>query len=191
MKIVALVLGVCCVYDTNTTGHCFGKLPTTPAAMHDLLVALDPDRLVIEIGSLSGWIRDLAQSLEVDLQVANTNDERWHWHRVKVKTDKADALKLTKLSSAGELSTIDIPDTSVRQWHSLIQFRHQLMRRRVACQNHIRSLFEVQGKSLSVGRRAWAQASLAQIKTWVCGLHPKFAIFVDLTPTSPHLDMMS
>ena len=169
MKIAALDLGkfnsVSCVYDTNTGVHCFGKLPTIPQAVHDWLVAINPDRLVIEIGSQAGWIRDLAQSLEVDLQVANTNDERWYWHRVKVKTDKTDALKLAKISAADELSTIAIPDTSVRQWRSLIRFRQQLMGRRVACQNHIRSLFEVQGKSLPMGRCAWTRVSLAQIRT--------------------------
>lgn len=168
MKIVALDLGkfnsVSCEYDTDSGRHSFGKISTTPQVIHDLVVDLQPDRLVIEVGIQAGWIRDLAQALEVDLEVANTNDERWHWHRVKVKTDKADALKLAKLSAAGELVTIDIPDTSVRQWRSLIRFRQQLVRRRVACQNHIRSLFSTQGLSLPMGRRAWRQQSLPQIK---------------------------
>lgn len=168
MKIVALDLGkfnsVICEYDTDSRQHSFDKISTTPQTIHDLIVERQPDRLVIEAGVQAGWIRDLTHALEVDLEVANTNDERWHWHRVKIKTDKTDALKLAKLSAAGELVTIDIPETSVRQWRSLIRFRQQVMRRRVACQNHIRSLFASQGKSLPVGRRAWAQASLAQIK---------------------------
>ena len=97
MKIVALDLGkfnsVICEYDTDSGQHSFDRISTTPQTIHDLIIERQPDRLVIEAGVQAGWIRDLTQALEFDLEVANTNDERWHWHRVKVKTDKADALR--------------------------------------------------------------------------------------------------
>ena len=55
MKILAIDLGkfksVACDFDSTTTEHEFTTLPTRPAAMHDLLVEREPDRVVIEIGS--------------------------------------------------------------------------------------------------------------------------------------------
>ena len=42
------------VYGTTTGKHTFGKVDTTPAAMHDLLVASPPDRRVTEVGSRAG-----------------------------------------------------------------------------------------------------------------------------------------
>ncbi|MDA8376118.1 MAG: hypothetical protein M0Z50_03390 [Planctomycetia bacterium] len=51
------------------------------------------DRLVIEAGTASGWVSDLAESLKLKAQVANGNDERWRWKVVKSKTDRSDALR--------------------------------------------------------------------------------------------------
>ena len=74
MKILALDLGkfktVFCIYHTNTADHHFGTVPTTPQAMHDLFVEHQPDRLVMEVSHVAGWIHDLARTLDLDVQVA-------------------------------------------------------------------------------------------------------------------------
>lgn len=92
MRILALDLGkyktVGCVYDSETGAHGFVTIVTTAKALHDLLVDLEPDRVVIEICSIAGWVSDLVRTLEIELEVASTNDERWHWRRVKQKNDR-------------------------------------------------------------------------------------------------------
>src|SRR5437870_11918188 len=97
MKILALDIGkyksVGCDYEAETGRHSFATVATTPQALHDLLVEREPDRVVIEICSIAGWICDLVRTLGIEIQVANTSDERWSWRKVKQKNDRRDALK--------------------------------------------------------------------------------------------------
>jgi transposase len=97
MKILALDIGkyktVACDYEAETARHSFATVVTTPKALHDLLVDREPDRVVIEICSIAGWVCDLVRSLGIEIQVANTADERWRWRKIKQKSDRRDALK--------------------------------------------------------------------------------------------------
>jgi hypothetical protein len=43
-------------------------------------------------------VSDLVRSLGIELQVANTTDERWRWRKVKQKNDRRDALRAAQLS---------------------------------------------------------------------------------------------
>src|SRR5687767_15237843 len=80
MKILALDLGkyktVFCDYVTGYVtdhvtagagagaGQCgYGKVPTAPKDLHDLLVERRPDRVVLEAGPAAGWVHDLAAAL--------------------------------------------------------------------------------------------------------------------------------
>ena len=78
--------------------HAFETIVTTPQAGHDLLIDAAPSLLVIEACSICGWIADLAESLGIEVRVANTRGEAWTWKKVKRKTDRDDALKLAKLN---------------------------------------------------------------------------------------------
>src|SRR5438105_10486049 len=59
MKILALDLGkfktVACAYEAESARHRFVSVVTTPQALHDLIVEVEPDRVVIEICSIAGW----------------------------------------------------------------------------------------------------------------------------------------
>ena len=106
MKILALDLSkyktVGCDYEAETGRHQFATVLTTQKELHDLIVDREPDRLVIEICSIAGWVCDLVRSLGIEIQVASTNDERWQWRKVKTKTDRRDSLKLAQLSARNE-----------------------------------------------------------------------------------------
>jgi transposase len=166
-RILAIDLGkyksVAC--DLNGDEHRFRKLPTCPKKIHDLIVELEPQRVVIEVGSQAGWIQDLCQALEVPVQIANPNHEGWRWRNVKRKTDRDDALKLAKLSAAGQLPTVTLPSGPVRQWRSLIGYRSKLIGRRTAIKNSIRALLDRQGMRMPSGRRGWSTEALKQL--WV------------------------
>ena len=90
MKILALDIGkyksVGCDYEAETGRHSFATVATTPQAVHDLIVEREPDRVVIEICSIAGWICDLVRTLGIEIQVANTSDERWSWRKVSRRT---------------------------------------------------------------------------------------------------------
>ena len=61
MKILALDLSkfksVGCVYEAESGAHCYRRVNTTPQALHDLLVEIEPDRVVLEVSSVS-WFSD-------------------------------------------------------------------------------------------------------------------------------------
>jgi len=164
--ILAIDLGkfksVACVYR-GVDEHSFRTLATTPAAMHDLIVQLAPERVVIEIGAAAGWLQDLCQTLGVAIQVANPNGEAWRWKNMKRKTDRDDALKLAQLSQLGQLPTVVLPAMRTRQWRSLIAYRHALVGRRTAIKNGIRSLLDRQGMTHAAGKSGWTKSAVAAL----------------------------
>jgi len=139
-------------------------------AVHDLLVAKEPDRVVIETGRNSGWVYDLARALDLAVEVANTNHEIWRWRLNPKKNDREDALKLARLSALGQLPTVHIPEKKTRQWRSLIEYRQSLVERRTAIKNSIRSILERKGISWPQGKSGWtkeAVLSLGQLgRSW-------------------------
>jgi len=162
--ILAIDLGkfksVACVYTAQTGEHTFGTIPTTPAAMHDLIVDVQPDRVVIEVGPAAGWVKDLCEALAIPIQIANPNTEAWKWKNVKRKTDKDDALKMAQLSAMGQLPTVTLPSSGVRQWRALIAYRHALVGRRTAIKNHVRSILDRQGLTHASGKSGWTRSAI-------------------------------
>ena len=170
-KILALDLGkfksVACLLETAGNTHQFLTIPTSPGDVHDLLAKLQPDRLVIEACSISGWVCDIAAALQVAVQVANTHGQAWDWKKVKRKTDRVDAHKLAKLSLLDQLALVQIPQPPVRQWKSLIKYRHGLVDRRTRIKNTIRSLLDSQGLSMPHKARAWTKMAIAELSEQV------------------------
>src|SRR6185295_15470081 len=119
-----------------------------------------PDRVVIEVCSIAGWVCDLMGELGVEIQVANTSDEAWRWRKVKQKDDRRDALKAARLSAVNQVREVYIPRREVRQWRALITYRQQLVRRRTQIKNHIRDLLLREGQILARGHQCWNQWGL-------------------------------
>ena len=155
---------VACRYESASGAHEFETIVTRPQAVHDLIVARQPDRVVIEIGAAAGWISDLCQALEVPIEVANPNHEAWRWKHIKRKTDKDDALKLAQLSAMAQLPTVQLPASKVRQWRSLIGYRWTLVSRRTAIKNHIRAILDRQGRGMATGKSGWTAKSVKALR---------------------------
>ena len=166
MNILAMDLGknntVICKYDSETGEHKFIKVKTTPQKIHDMLVENAPDRVVFEIGALTGWVYDIAAALKIDAQVANTSHQAWRWKNIKKKNDRTDALKLAQLSAMNQLSLVHIPKPQIRQKRAFIQYRQSLIKRRTQIKNNIRSILERQGchKLLPSGKSGWSKNSV-------------------------------
>lgn len=177
MRILALDLGknksVFVDYLAGEGEKNYGKIGTNAHEVHKLLERVTPDRLVIEAGPAAGWVCDLAQRHSIEVQVANGNDERWRWKTVKEKSDRKDALKMAVMSEMNSLPTVHVPESSVRQWRSLINDRHGLVDRRTAIKNSIRSIYQRQGVSLASARKAWSQESVEQLKQEAAAARPE------------------
>jgi transposase len=168
-SILAIDLGkyksVVCIHDQATGEYGFTSFETTRAELCKLVGKEQPAVMIIEACLLGGWVYDLCGELGVRCLVANTASEAWKFKHLKRKTDKDDALRLAQLHLLGQLPTVTLPPTAVRQWRSLIATRQGLVGRRVAVQNRIRALFVAQGLPVPRGARAWTETGLAGIAT--------------------------
>lgn len=168
MKILALDLGkyktVGCEYERETGNHRFKAGFTSPTGLAQLVKEVKPDRVVIEVCNIAGWVSDLLREMKIEVQVANTNGDAWRWRKVKTKNDRRDALKAAQLSAVNQIREVHIPRIEVRQWRALIAFRQQLVRRRGRIKNHIRDLLVSEGQLLPRGGKCWSEAALARLE---------------------------
>jgi transposase len=166
-SILAIDLGkyksVACVHDPDSGEIRFATFDTTRAELQRLLAKENPGVVIIEACLLAGWVHDLCGECGVRCLVANTASEAWKFKHLKRKTDKDDALRLAQLYTLGQLPTVTLPPSRVRQWRSLIAARQNLVGRRVAVQNRIRAIFVGQGLPAPRGAKAWSATGLAGI----------------------------
>ena len=52
-----------CDYNSDNGEHEFGKVKTTPQAIHDLIVEKGRQRVVLEVCHIAGWVVDIARAL--------------------------------------------------------------------------------------------------------------------------------
>jgi transposase len=153
-----------CWFDTTDQSHRFETVASTPQAFHEALLEQKVDRVVIEVCDMAGWVMDLCKALSIPIQIANVNVEGWRWKHVKTKTDKADALKLARLSAANDLKLVYLPDRTTRQWRGTILYRHRLVERRTRIKNSIHALLVAEGRAMSGGRDAFNCESLSALR---------------------------
>ena len=147
---------MCCYFDTKTRKHEFINATTERTYLTTVLKKHPSDLVVMEACGPSGWIHDLATELGRKTIVCSTNEDAWKWSNVKRKTDKDDALKLTRMAASNELNPVHMPTPEKREWRSLIKFRKSLVHRvnRVRCS--IRSLFVNHGITIDRTVKLWA-----------------------------------
>ena len=167
MLILAIDLGkaksLACWYRTDDATHEFRAVPTRPGDFRTLLAGRPVDRVVVEICDAAGWVVDLCRVLGIPAQVANTNQEAWRWKNVKNKCDRGDGLKLARLSAMDQLSLVHVPEKAVREWRSLILYRHKLVDRRTSVRNAIHSILVAQGKAIPGRRSAWSDDTMSKV----------------------------
>jgi transposase len=153
-----------CWFNTADQSHRLKTVLSTPQAFPDALIEQPVDRVVIEVCDMAGWIQDLCQTLGIPIQIVNVNTEGWRWKNVKSKTDKSDVLKLARLSAAGDVKLVHLPDRATRQWRSLILYRQKFIERRTAVKNSIHALLVQEGRPMKGGNQAWHEEGLAPLR---------------------------
>ena len=168
MQILSLDLGknktVGCDYERESGKHRFKTAFSTRAGLTQLVREVKPDRVVIEVCSIAGWVCDLLGEMGIEVQVANTSDDAWRWRKVKKKNDRCDALKAAQLSAVNQIREVHIPTIAVRQWRALIAFRQQLVQRRTRVKNHVRDLLLREGQILPRGGKCWTQLGVGELE---------------------------
>lgn len=128
MTIFALDLAesksVFCNFNTITGEVTFGDVATKRANFRELIERVHPERVVIEICPLAGWVHDLVRSQNIEIRVAAPTQDAWKWKNVKRKSDEDDALKLARLSALGQLNLVHMPSPKMRQWRRLVESRY-------------------------------------------------------------------
>lgn len=169
MKILAIDLGkfnsVACIYDEKITKNRFQKFNTAPAVLHDLLVIEEPDLLLIEVCSIAGWVCDMAETLNIEIKVANTNEDKFKWKNTKRKTDKDDALRLIEMHIVNRFSTVHIPKTKTRQRRAMIKGRKAISGRITSIKNNIRAILDRQGLVMGKGKSGWTKRSIVYLRS--------------------------
>lgn len=144
MRILALDLGTTStkthahILDTDTGEILRQSFPTTISEFLAVLRRIKPDQVVVEPTTITGLLVDVCQAVDIPIKVANVRDPAWQ-NRTN-KTDRNDAELLARLAASGQLRTICVPPRDVREWRSLIAYRHQMIRERTRCKNRIKSL---------------------------------------------------
>ena len=86
MKILTLDLGkyknVFCEFVSQNGTQEYGKVTTRPKAVHDLLVERQPDGVVVEIGTATGWVYDPAFGLGFPAEEALRHKEKEFFDRI-------------------------------------------------------------------------------------------------------------
>ena len=168
MTILGIDMGwdnsVSCLFDKETGEVAYEALASNREAFEKRIKAVKPDLVVIEAGPMAGWVRDLCQELKVRLLVLNTNDEPWRWSKIKKKTDRKDALKLTQLAAFSQVSPVHVPERSTRQWRQLIIYRETVGSLIRSIKNRIRALLLQEEMQLAGGAKAWSPGELAKLK---------------------------
>jgi len=165
MLILAIDLGkaksLACWYQSEDATHEFRTARTRPDDFRTLLADRPVERVVIEICDAAGWVVDLCRTLGTPVQVADTNQAAWRWKNVKNKSDREDALKLARLSAMDQLSLVHVPEQPVREWRSLILYRHKLIDRRTSVRNAIHSILVAQGRAIPGRRSVWSDDAMS------------------------------
>ena len=169
MKILAIDLGkfnsVACIYDGKITKNRFQKFNTAPGVLHDLLVVEEPDLLLIEVCSMAGWVCDMAETLNIEIKVANTNEDKFKWKNTKRKTDKDDALRLIEMYIVNRFSTVPIPKIKTRQRRAMIKGRKAISGRITSIKNNIRAILDRQGLAMGKGKSGWTKQSIVYLRS--------------------------
>ena len=108
-----------------------------------------------------GWLHDRLVEMGVRVQVGHPGKLRMIF-RAKRKNDRVDARKLATLVFLDQVPLAYVPDSDVRQWRALIEYRGKLVAQRGAAKNRIRAMLRT--NVIVAPRGLWSLKGLAWLK---------------------------
>jgi transposase len=117
-----------------------------------------PIRVCYEASGGCGWLFDQLVKLGLQVQVAHPAQLRLIY-RTKRKNDRIDAHKLAVLLFLDQVPLVYVPESNVREWRRMIEYRQSLVRERSAVKTRLRALLHEQG--IEVPRSLWSKKGLA------------------------------
>ena len=114
--------------------------------------------LAFEISGQAGFIYDSLAGYVDEIKVVNPSKMTWIYRTAK-KNDRIDARKMAVLMSIGELPTVYMPSSQVRQWRETILHRKKIVCRVVQVKNRIRATLKSQGYIKPANKGGWWKKS--------------------------------
>ena len=135
-----------CVLNAAGTISARGKVLTTPAAMEAAFGKLEPARVVLEVGTHSGWLVELLRKAGHEVVLANPRQVKLI-SEGRRKTDRHDAELLARLgrTDISLLSPVTPRALGDREALALIRSRDQLVKMRTSLVNHVRGAMKAFG----------------------------------------------
>jgi transposase len=142
-----------CVKDKAGGTLTEGKVATSPDAIFEMLKAetLCPERVVLETGSMSGWLHRHLSALSIPVICVDARQAHAVMKLQPNKTDANDAAVLAELARTGFYRPVALKSESAQERRSLLKARDQLVRHRRDIDNTLRGLLRSFGIRLPKG----------------------------------------
>jgi transposase len=131
-----------CVKDKDGTVLARGKVATDPQALFEMLKAhcLCPARIVMETGTLSGWLARALRKRGIAIDVIDARQVHAVMRLQHNKTDANDASLLAEIARTGFCRPVAVKSETAQEDRILLKARAHLVRRRRDTENTMRGL---------------------------------------------------
>ncbi len=131
-----------CVMDAAGKVLARGKVSTDPEALFEALGAhcLCPKRIVLETGTMSGWLARELRRLGLPVDVIDARQAHAVMKLQHNKTDAGDAELLAEIARTGFCRPVAVKSEAAQEERILLKARSHLVRQRRDTQNTIRGL---------------------------------------------------
>jgi transposase len=142
-----------CVKDAAGKILARGKVATDPEALFEMLKAhcLCPERIVMETGTLSGWLARELGRLGVVVDVIDARQANAVMRLQHNKTDANDAELLAEIARTGFCRAVAVKSETAQERRILLKARAHLVRQRRDTENTIRGLLASLGLRFAKG----------------------------------------
>ncbi len=131
-----------CVKDSSGKVLARGKAPSDPAVLFEALrePCLCPERIVLETGTMSGWLARGLGELGLPVEVIDARQAHAVLKLQHNKTNAGDAEILAELARDGFYRAVSVKGEAAQEARVLLKSRGHLVRQRRATENTIRGL---------------------------------------------------
>jgi transposase len=153
-----------------------GKVATDPEALFEVLKAHCPcpERIVLETGTLSGWLARELRKLGMPVEVIDARQAHAVMKLQHNKTDAGDAELLAEIARTGFCRAVAVKSAAAQEARILLKARCHLVRQRRATENAIRGLLGSLGLRFPKGRGKLARRVRAGLED-----RPELAVMIE------------